>query len=103
MARTKLTVTRDMRYGTRMLSAGDPVDLDGPKSRLFQAMGWAEERKRARRPQLDHDDSGKEGGAKKPEGDLTALRAEYAAAVGKRPFNGWDADTLRAKINEAKS
>ena len=35
--------------------------------------------------------------------DLAALRAEYEAKVGKRPFMGWDADTLREKIASAKS
>lgn len=30
--------------------------------------------------------------------DLAALREEYTAVVGKRPFNGWDAATLRGKI-----
>jgi hypothetical protein len=32
---------------------------------------------------------------------LTALRAQYQDVVGKRPFHGWDADTLRQKIAEA--
>lgn len=35
--------------------------------------------------------------------DIKALRAEYQKLVGKRPFNGWDADTLKAKIDEAKA
>lgn len=34
--------------------------------------------------------------------DLVALRAAYQAKVGKRPFMGWDADTLRAKMAEAE-
>lgn len=34
--------------------------------------------------------------------DLSALRAEYQEVVGKRPFHGWDAETLRAKISEAQ-
>ncbi|UIK05013.1 hypothetical protein [Neorhizobium galegae] len=34
--------------------------------------------------------------------DITALRAEYHRVLGKRPFNGWDAETLAAKIAEAK-
>jgi hypothetical protein len=38
-----------------------------------------------------------------PEDELKALREEYQAAVGKRPFHGWDADTLKAKIAEAKA
>lgn len=35
--------------------------------------------------------------------DIAAVRAEYLAVVGKRPFNGWDIPTLRVKIAEAKS
>jgi hypothetical protein len=34
--------------------------------------------------------------------DLAALRDEYQKALGKRPFHGWDAAALRAKIDEAK-
>lgn len=34
--------------------------------------------------------------------ELTGLRAEYQEAVGKRPYHGWDADTLREKITEAR-
>lgn len=33
--------------------------------------------------------------------DLTALRDQYFKAIGKRPYHGWDADALRAKIKEA--
>lgn len=32
---------------------------------------------------------------------LTELRAQYQDVVGKRPFHGWDAETLREKIAEA--
>ena len=34
--------TRDLKnpsYGTRMLKAGDPVELDAPKARLYLALG----------------------------------------------------------------
>jgi hypothetical protein len=34
--------------------------------------------------------------------DLAALRAEYEKAVGRRPFMGWDAVTLREKMAAAK-
>ena len=37
-----------------------------------------------------------------PKDDMTELRAEYERVVGKRPFMGWDADTLRTKIAEAR-
>lgn len=33
--------------------------------------------------------------------ELSRLRAEYQDVVGKRPFHGWDADTIRQKIAEA--
>jgi hypothetical protein len=32
--------------------------------------------------------------------DLATLRQRYKDVVGKKPFNGWDADTLAAKIAE---
>lgn len=41
--------------------------------------------------------------AVEPEKDeMSALRDEYLSVVGKRPFNGWDADTLREKIVAAQ-
>jgi hypothetical protein len=101
MAHKKMIVTAAgaQNYRTRALTAGDPITLSGADARLFAKIGWAEEpKRRARRPQLDHDKNGTEGGSASPAEDLTALRAEYAEKVGKRPFNGWDAATLREKI-----
>ena len=39
MAIQKLKVLKDMRYGTRMLKAGDTVDMKGPDVRLYTALG----------------------------------------------------------------
>ncbi|MBN7758977.1 hypothetical protein JYP46_19290 [Nitratireductor aquimarinus] len=39
---------------------------------------------------------------RKPVDDMKALRARYVKVVGKKPYHGWDADTLRTKIAEAK-
>lgn len=33
-----------------------------------------------------------------PAEDLAAARVEYEAALGKKPFHGWDAAALRAKM-----
>lgn len=33
---------------------------------------------------------------------IDVLRAEYRSLFGKRPFNGWDAATLREKIAEQR-
>lgn len=37
--------TGDFRYGTRMLRAGDPVELDGPNARFFNALGKITDKK----------------------------------------------------------
>jgi hypothetical protein len=39
MATKQFYATGDFKYGTRMLRAGDPVQLDGPNARLFTALG----------------------------------------------------------------
>lgn len=42
MATKTFYATKDLKnpsYGTRMLKAGDPVELDGPKARLYLALG----------------------------------------------------------------
>ena len=41
--------------------------------------------------------------ARRDDKELSALRAEYQETVGKRPYHGWDADTLREKIAEARA
>jgi hypothetical protein len=41
-------------------------------------------------------------GAAAPVEDIASVRDEYERALGKRPFNGWDAATLREKIAAAK-
>jgi hypothetical protein len=100
MAHREVIPTRSGRYGTRMLTAGEPVMVSGPLAREMIALGRATEKPvRARRPQLDHDHDGREGGSpKRAEADVSALRAAYQEKFGKRPFNGWDAATLREKI-----
>lgn len=50
---------------------------------------------------LDHDHDGRAGGSSKPDdaaGDLAVARADYVRVIGKKPFAGWDAATLREKI-----
>lgn len=87
----RMIATKDMTYGTRRLKAGDEIEnVSGPNSRLLAALGRARlvesgEKKTEVKAQVQQD-------AKE------ALRAEYQRIFGKRPFNGWDADTLREKI-----
>lgn len=68
--------------------------------------GVYERRDMVARDPLDHDRDGRKGGSERPEGDadeLATLRDEYLTVVGRRPFNGWDAATLREKIAAAKA
>ena len=59
---------------------------------------------KAAAPQLDHDGNGVAGGSEaQPATEaLKALRADYQALTGKKPFNGWDEATLRAKLETLK-
>lgn len=54
--------------------------------------------------QLDHDGDGEPGGSiSGGQGDeITELRKRYKEVTGRGVFNGWDAETLRAKIAEAE-
>lgn len=46
----------------------------------------------------------RDGGSKPADGDdLTTARARYLEVFGKRPFHGWDLETLNAKIADAVS
>lgn len=86
-------------YRNRMLTAGSPVTLGGSDARLFAKHGWATEK--AKREVMDGRMSINQARAVIVEDDLTALRAQYQEVVGKKPYHGWDAETLREKIAAA--
>lgn len=93
-----LYATKPQRYGTRALKAGDPFPDNAQRHRrVLLALGRAREGEapaEAPEPQK----------AAPPAGDeIAVVRAEYERTVGKRPFMGWDIDTLRQKIADAKS
>lgn len=71
-------------YMTRALKSRDPR-----YARVLRKMGYAEPRTAAADP------------APSLEDEMRALREEYEAVMGKRPFMGWDAETLRWKIAAA--
>jgi hypothetical protein len=39
MATKQFKVLKDMKYGTRMLRAGEHVEMDAPMARLYTALG----------------------------------------------------------------
>lgn len=85
-----LTDAGAARYRTRMLTAGDPVTLPGPKARLFRALGWAEEgtatspAQTTDKPQLDHDGDGKAGGSAKGEASTRSRGSRRKKAAGSK-------------------
>lgn len=79
------------RYGTRMMTAGEPLTLSGPNARLMLALGKVSD-KRSRKLRTEPVQSADE---------RPALRAAYKIKFGKNPFGGWDAATLREKIAAA--
>jgi len=79
-------------YFTRALKAKDPRF-----ARIFDKLGY-----RTTDLVAADDVEIEPAPAPAPVDDVPALRAAYETAVGKRPFPGWDAETLRTKIAEAR-
>lgn len=102
----KLIALKPLRYRTRRLMAGDDFDATARDAKVFIGLKWAKPYPREV-GKLDPPPVAKVE-ARKPspaaavhtDSDLSALRAEYKAKMGKRPFPGWNAETLRAKMNE---
>lgn len=77
-------------YFTRALQANDPR-----YARVFGKLGYS-------RSDLSADPQAEPPADPAPAADdLAALREQYQAAVGKKPYHGWDADELRKRIAEA--
>lgn len=104
-----------MRYGTRRLQAGEIFEASERDANLLTRIGRAEYalggRAPAKIPAMPaalkaHVMRATSGAATadtapaEPD-ERQALRAEYEAATGRRPYWGWDAGMLRAKIADA--
>lgn len=88
--RVPMIATKDLTYATRRLKADDAFEASRSDARVLTALG---------RGRLVEGEVKKPASA--PADERDALRAAYQNKVGKRPFMGWDADTLRAKIAAA--
>lgn len=88
---TKMIAAKGFTYATRRLLPEDPFTArTRGDARALQALG------KARYATADA------SADLKTEDERPALRHRYEQLLGKKPFAGWDADTLRAKIAEAK-
>ena len=83
----RLIALKSMRYATRDLRAGDAFEASGRDARVLVA---------TRRARVEHETPDTPSPAPVPE--IHALRQQYQAKFGKRPFMGWDEDDLRSKL-----
>lgn len=82
-----LIATKALKYATRRLLPDDHFTTKNERdARILIGIGKARRAEKAE-PAKD---------------ELAELRADYQEVVGKRPFYGWDADTLREKIAEVE-
>lgn len=83
-------------YHTRALKAKDPRF-----ARIFESLGYERRGMQADEP-IPVPASPAPSVEPEPVDNLPGLRAEYELLYGKRPFMGWDAEKLQAKISEWK-
>lgn len=82
--RVPMIATKDLMYATRRLKADDGFEASRSDARVLSALG------RARLV---------EEPTPEPVDERVALRAAYEDKFGKRPYMGWDAETLREKVS----
>jgi hypothetical protein len=95
-----LMASKRMRYATRRLLPGDVFEASNRDARLLVALKKAsvhyapayQPPPPAAAPAVAHEAD-----------ELKAARAEYEAAIGRKPFHGWGVEQLRAKIAEARA
>lgn len=92
----EMTATKNLRYATRQLKAGDGFVASKRDALILAALGRAEYGTRV----IEAVDAPKKAEASGDDG-MKALREEYQRVVGKKPFGGWDAETIKAKMAEA--
>lgn len=84
-----LIAMKGLRYGTRRMVADTAFTASKRDARLLVAIGKAR--------YATENATASDG----PPVDIAALRSAYTAKFGKKPFAGWDAETLQAKIAES--
>lgn len=105
-----LIAKKPMTYATRRLKAGDTFPVaHRSHARALIALGKASAADEATNattppkqpaPQTPPPPPPPPAGSEGTPPDVAALRASYEKLFGKKPFNGWTADVLAAKISE---
>lgn len=98
---TSLHARRAFTYATRRLLPGDQFEAPDRDARILMVTRRA---RRAGVPALTPAAAPVEPPPADPDGAvLKAAREAYEAVTGKRPYWGWDVETLNAKIAEAQN
>ncbi|MGV7119566.1 hypothetical protein [Sphingopyxis sp. 550A] len=101
-----MVATRNLKYGTRRLMAGDPFEARHDRdARLLVGIGKARYATKVAvasdKPVVSRPLATPQAPAAVEADERPALRAEYETKLGKKPFGGWSADVLREKIAAA--
>ena len=99
----KAIVHSDEERDAMLASWTEPVPIAAPPAvapEVAPAPSVADAFNGANPAAFDHDGDGNPGGSVAVEqtDDVKALRAEYQAKFNKKPFHGWDASALKAKL-----
>lgn len=100
-----MVALKPMRYGTRHLVAGERFDCKPRDATLLTKLKRAKEfeREKAEIPPLPETLKSAVAPQSVPQTDeRAALRAEYEAKFGKRPYMGWSADELQKRLDDAE-
>lgn len=95
-----LIAKRDMRYGTRRLKAGDYFEASKRDAKVLAAVKRADYAPGNRMPSnVPPIPEGLKKQVEQQDGEeIKGLREQYASKFGKRPYMGWDAETIRQKL-----
>lgn len=96
-----LIATKSFSYNTRRLLPGDPFQASDRDGRLLIGIKKAKQDEPRAQAPLPAPPETLLAKITPPVEDIASLRELYETVLGKRPFTGWNADQLKAKIAEA--
>lgn len=99
----QVTATKEVRYAGQNYVPGDKFEASEKDANILSVIGKVSVGEVV--PAItDLPEKAMEPASVEPEADeLTELRGEYQTVVGRRPFMGWNADTIRDKINSYRT
>lgn len=94
----RLIATRSMTYNTRRLMPDDRFEANDRDAKILIGIKKARAADRVVGAVPRPESALIEKASRPADGDLADLRRQYQERFNKRPFNGWNADALKAKL-----